>query len=115
MFPQLRSSLRVLRTQPVHTNSGDRATRKTDVASKPIHIFKQKQKKGGVSLFPQEVTAQGDHAEQDLQHLLHHVDLPPQLILALLTVSVHSDVETLVKLERTENGQLLEWFLRGKI
>lgn len=84
--------------------------RKTDVASKPIHIFKQKKKKkkGGVSLFPQEVTAQGDHAEQDLQHLLHHVDLPPQLVLALFTVSIHSDVETLVKLERMENGQLLE-------
>lgn len=60
------------------------------------------------------MTAQGDHSEQDLQHLLHHVDLPPQLILPLFTVSVHSDVETLVKLERTENGQLLERFCEEK-
>lgn len=88
---------------PHKTAATDRRVRRMSPRSR-----RKKKKKGGDSLFPQEVAAQGDHAEQDLQHLLHHVDLPPQLILPLFTVSVHSDVETLVELERMENGQLLE-------
>ena len=53
-------------------------------------------------LFTQKVTAEGHHAEEDFDHLLHHEDLPPQIVLALLAVSVHGDVETLVKLSGGE-------------
>lgn len=52
-----------------------------------------------VLLSSQELTAEGHHAEQHLDHFLHHIDLPPQNILILLAVTVHSNVETLVKLE----------------
>lgn len=61
----------------------------------------QKKNKCGIGLLSsQEGAAQGDHAKQDLEQLLHHVDLPPQVILSLLTVSVHSNVDTLVDLLR---------------
>lgn len=57
---------------------------------------------GGIisdSLSPHEAAGQGDHAEEHLQHLPHHVDLPPQLVLSLLAVPVHRDVQALVELE----------------
>lgn len=56
--------------------------------------------KQSVLLSSQEGAAEGYHAKQDLEHLPHHVDLPPQGILSLLTVSIHSNVETLVDLKR---------------
>ena len=63
-------------------------------------------------LFTQKVTAEGHHAEEDFDHLLHHEDLPPQIVLALLAVSVHGDVETLVKLSGGEGQPCVRaWIL----
>lgn len=64
-----------------------------------------------VSLSPEEVTAEGDHAKQDLNHLLHHVGLPPQIVLPLLAVSIHGDVEALVEL-RTQNDPISVYSLK---
>lgn len=58
-------------------------------------------------LSSQEGAAEGDHAKQDLKHLLHHVDLPPQSILSLLTVSINSNVKTLVNLKGGKKWQSL--------
>lgn len=74
-----------------------------DAALKTVHHREGTRK--NVSLFPEEVTAEGDHAEQDLNHLLHHVGLPPQIVLPLLAVSIHGDVEALVEL-RTQNDPI---------
>lgn len=77
-------------------------------------------------LFSEEVAAEGDHAKQDLNQLLHHIYLPPQIILSLLSISIHSDVDTLVNLSIKPNiwalggfcnvscaatGQSLVWFI----
>lgn len=72
-------------------------------SSKPFQGPRSK----SVLLSSQEGAAEGDHAEQHLNHLLHHVDLPPQVILSLLTVSIHSDVEILVHLKREGNGNVI--------
>lgn len=58
-------------------------------------------------LSSQEGAAEGDHAKQDLKHLLHHIDLPPQGILSLLTVSINSNVKTLVNLKGGKKWQSL--------
>lgn len=60
------------------------------------------------SLSPHEAAGQGDHAEEHLQHLPHHVDLPPQLILPFLAVPVHRDVQALVELRVGARGDTHE-------
>lgn len=60
---------------------------------------------GRDSLSPHEAAGQSDHAEENLQHLPHHVDLPPQLVLSLLAVAVHRDVQALVKLGGAGGGR----------
>lgn len=60
------------------------------------------------SLFSQEVTAQGDHAKLHLDHLLHHIDLPPKVVLTLLSISIHSNVETFVKLRQSAKDKVLK-------
>lgn len=93
MLPQPCSLLRVLRTQ-----SGDK--RHSSYANQmlfKLHSIKNKHTQK-VLLFSEEVTAECDHAKQDLNHLLHHIYLPLQIILPLLTISIHSNVDTLIKL-----------------
>lgn len=101
MFPQHHPSLHVLRTQPAHKqhewmDTSDGWRLKTTLSSKSQTT--------SALLFSEEATAEGDHAKQDLKHLLHHIDLPLQLILSLVTISIHSDVETFIKLRRADNG-----------
>lgn len=59
-------------------------------------------------LFSQEVTAQGDHPKHHLNHLFNHIDLPPQVILTLLPVSIHGNVETFVKLRQRAKDKVLQ-------
>lgn len=63
----------------------------------------QKKSKQKVLLFSEEVAAEGDHAKQHLYHLLHHIDLPPKIVLSLFAISIGSNVETLIKLGTQDN------------
>lgn len=60
-----------------------------------------------VSLFSQEVCAESDHPKHDVNHLLHHKDFSPQIVLLLLSVPVHSNVEALIKLRTHNQGVTL--------
>ncbi len=55
-----------------------------------------------LSLFPQEGTAERHHAKHDLCQFLYHIDFSLQILFGLISVSIHSDVQTFLKLHDRE-------------